>query len=249
MKYFQLISLQFLLNSEVLLSGDNAYPLENGVRQMGVFQPSIFGMKNNLEVSTHPILFLIKPNFQVKKYHGELKGIGLASRYSFDYFTQLLKLIQREGEFGILSKDPDIGEIPNLFIIQWEWLVTKKLTDFSLTGKLGMSICPGCDLDKRHLVDLPLAYPRMAIYHYGIAANSGFDLNYNHSENISIKTDLDLLFLPEVDIFIKHKLLCNYQFSTKYTLSVGYILTHGNYPYGKQVDIFPLIDLSWKWKK
>ena len=198
MKYFQLISLLFVLNSEVLFSRDYAYPLENGTRHMGVFQPRIYGMKKNIEIITHPILFLIKPNIQLKKYHGELKDIGLASRYSFDYSTQLLKLIQREGEFGILSKDPDIGEIPNLFIIQWEWLVTKKLTELSLTGKLGMSICPGCELDKRHLVDLPLAYPRMAIYHYGIAANSGVDIDYYHSDKISIKTDLDLIFLPEL---------------------------------------------------
>ena len=232
-----------------LFPGDYAYLLKTGTRQMGVFQPSIFGMKNNLEVSTHPILFLIKPNFQVKKYHGELKGIGLASRYSFDYSTQLLKLIQREGEFGILSKDPDIGAIPNLFIIQGEWLITKKLTGHSLTGKLGMSICPGCELDKRHLVDLPLAYPRMAIYHYGIAANSGVDMDYYHSDKISIKTDLDLIFLPEEDIFLEHKLLYKYQLSTKYILSVGYKLAYGKYPYGKQLDIFPLVDLSWRWKK
>ena len=249
MKYFQLISLLFLLNSEVLLPADNAYPLENGVRQMGVFQPRIYGMKNNLEVSTHPILFLIKPNVQLKKFHGELKSIGLASRYSFDYPTQLLKLIQREGKYGILSKDPDIGNIPHLILFKGEWLVTKKLTSLLLTGKLGMSICPGCELDKRHLVDLPLAYPRMAIYHYGISANSGVDLDYNHTEKISIKTDFDFLFLPEEDIFLEHKLLFNYQFSTKYTLSTGYKLTYGNYPYGEQWDIFPLIDLSWKWKK
>jgi len=61
--------------------------------------------------------------------------------------------------------------------------------------------------------------------------------------------DLDLLLLPEVNIFIEHKLLCNYQFSTKYTLSAGYKLTNGNYPYGEQWDIFPLIDLSWQWEK
>ena len=127
--------------------------------------------------------------------------------------------------------------------------MTKKLTELSITGKLGMSMCPGCDLDKRHLVDLPLAYPRMAIYHYGIATNAGVDFDYNFTENSSIKMDLDLLFLPEVNIFIEHKLLCNYQFSTKYTLAAGYKLTYGNYPYGEQWDIFPLIDLSWKWKK
>ena len=216
---------------------------------MGVFQPRIYGMKNNLEISTHPILFLIKPNIQVKKFHVELKDIGLASRYSLDYPTQLLKLIQREGKFGILSKDPDIGEIPNIFIFQMEWLVTKKLTQLSLTGKLGMSICPGCELDKRHLVDLPLAYPRMAIYHYGIATNSGIDLEYIHTEKISIKTDLDFLLLPEEDIFFEHKLLFNYQLSKKYILSAGYKLIHGNYPFGEQWDFFPLIDLSWEWEK
>ena len=232
-----------------LFPRDYAYPLENGVRQMGIFQPRIYGMKNNLEISTHPILFLIKPNVRVKKFHGEIKSIGLASCYSFDYPTQLLKLIQREGKYGILSKDPNIGNIPNLFVFQGEWMMTKMLTNFSLTGKLGLSICPGCELDKRHMVDLPLAYPRMAIYHYGIAANSGADLDYNLSENISIKTDIDLIFLPEEDIFLEHKLLWNYQFSTKYTLSAGYKLTHGNYPYGNQWDFFPLIDLSWIWKK
>ena len=112
-----------------------------------------------------------------------------------------------------------------------------------------MSICPTCELDKRHMVDLPLAYPRMAIYHYGIAANSGIDLDYNHTEKISIKTDFDFLFLPEEDIFFEHKLLFNYQFSTKYSLSTGYKLTYGNYPYGNQWDIFPLIDFSWQWEK
>ncbi|SVD06632.1 uncharacterized protein METZ01_LOCUS359486, partial [marine metagenome] len=34
----------FLLNGEVLFSDDYAYPLENGQRQMGVFQPRIYGM-------------------------------------------------------------------------------------------------------------------------------------------------------------------------------------------------------------
>ena len=249
MKILHSILIAIILNLSFLFPVDYAYLLNNGVCHMGVFQPRVYGMKNNLEISTHPILFLIKPNIRLKKFHGELKGIGLASRYSFDYPTQLLKLMQREGKFGILSIDPDVGPIPNLFILQGEWLVTKKMTSHSLTGKLGMSICPGCELDKRHLVDLPLAYPRMAIYHYGISANTGVDLDYNYSEKISIKMDLDFLLLPEEDIFFEHKLMFNYQFPTKYTLSTGYKLTYGNYPYGEQWDIFPLIDFSWKWEK
>ena len=238
-----------ILNVGYIFSSDNAYPLADGSRQMGVFQPRIYGMKNNLEISTHPLFFLVKPNIRVKKHLGEFKGFGLASRYSFDYPTLLLKLIQRKGKFGLLSKDPDVGDIPNIFVFQGEWLVTKRSSQSSITSKIGMSICPGCELDKRHLIDLPLAYPRMALYHYGIAANTGIDLDYNFSDRITIKTDFDIIFIPDLGLYFEHKSLFHYHIFTKYTLSAGYKLTRGNYPYGSYWDIFPLIDLKWFWRK
>ena len=249
MKITLQISFLILVVAGILLADDTAYPLENGQRQMGVFQPRIYGMNNNLEISTHPLLFFVKPNVKVKKHHGEYKGLGMASRFSFDYPTPLLKLIQREGKFGILSKDPDIGDIPNLFVFQGEFLVTKKSADYSLTGKAGLSICPGCELDKRHLVDLPLAYPRMTVFHHGFASNVGLDLDYIYSEKISLKTDIDLFIIPDEDVFIENKFMINYQYSPKYTLKGGVKLTQGTYPFGKQLDIFPLIDLSWSWEK
>ena len=250
MKIVQYISL--LIFTGILLAGDSAYTLENGKRQMGVFQPITYGMKNNVELSTHPLLFFIKPNVRVKKYLGEYKGLGMASRFSFDYPTPFLKLIQREGTFGILSKDPNIpnnGKIPNLFVFQGELLVTKKSADYSLTGKAGLSICPGCEIDSRHLVDLPLAYPRMLVYEKGLSTNIGLDFYYDYSEKISLKTDIDLFFISDKDVFVENKFMINYQLSPKYTLTGGIKLTQGTYPFGKQLDIFPLIDLSWSWEK
>jgi len=249
MKIILQISFMILVIAGILLAGDTAYPLENGQRQMGVFQPRIYGMNNNLEISTHPLLFFVKPNVKVKKHHGEYKGLGMASRFSFDYPTPLLKLIQREGIFGILSKDPDIGDIPNLFVFQGELLVTKKSADYSLTGKTGLSICPGCEIDSRHLVDLPLAYPRMLVYEKGFSTNIGLDFYYDYSEKISLNTDIDLFFISDKDVFVENKFIINYQFSPKYTLTGGVKLTQGTYPFGKQLDIFPLIDLSWSWEK
>jgi len=247
MKYYHRISI--LLYIGLLFSGDSAYPLENGQRQMGVFQPRIYGMNNNLEISTHPLLFFVKPNIKVKKHNGEYKGLGMASRFSFDYPTPFLKLIQREGIFGILSKDPDIGDIPNLFVFQGELLVTKKSANYSLTGKAGLSICPSCEIDSRHLVDLPLAYPRMLVYEKGLSTNIGLDFYYDYSEKIFLKTDIDLFFILGKEVFIENKFMINYQFSPKYTLTGGVKLTQGTYPFGKQRDIFPLIDLSWSWEK
>ena len=51
----------------LLLSKDFAYSLDEGSRQMGIFHPVIYGMKNDIEFTTHPILFIIKPNFKIKK--------------------------------------------------------------------------------------------------------------------------------------------------------------------------------------
>ena len=241
-----------ILNLKFLFPADYAYSLENGVRKMGVFQPRIYGMKNNVEVSTHPILFFIKPNFRVKKFHREINGFGLAYRYSFDYPTYLLRILQKDGIGGLLANDPDVGKVPNLIVLQGEWLATKKMSNYSLTGKLGLSTCLGCKLDNRHLIDYDLAYPRMALYHYGIGSNMGLDWDYTLSEIISMKVDMDLLFLPEEHAFIEHKFLFYYTFSEKYTLSGGYKFCYGYYPFSKEQglwNLFPLLDLSWKWEK
>ena len=73
-----------------------------------------------------------------------------------------------------------------------------------------MSLCPGCEMDMRHLIDYDLIYPRMALYHYGMGANMGADLDYVHSEKINMKADVDILLLPEEQAFLEHKFLFHY---------------------------------------
>ena len=65
MKITLQINFLILVIAGILIGGDTAYPLESGQRQMGVFQPRIYGMNNNLEISTHPLLFFVKPNVKV----------------------------------------------------------------------------------------------------------------------------------------------------------------------------------------
>ena len=252
MKIILQISFILLVVGGILLANDTAYPLENGQRQMGVFQPRIYGMNNNLEISTHPLLFFVKPNVKLKKFYKEINGLGLASRYSFDYPTPLLKILQKKGIGGLLSNPNDVGKIPHLIVLQGELLATKIFTQHSVTAKLGMSTCLGCALDSRHLIDYDLAYPRMALYHHGIGANMGLDLDYIYSEKISLKADGDLLFLPEENVFIEHKFLIHYTLSSNYTLSGGYKYSYGYYPFNKREglwNLFPLLDLSWQWNK
>ena len=66
MKIHNFFILLICFNIGILLSEDSAYPLEDGLRKSSIFQPRIYGMKNNWELSTHPILFIIKPNIKIK---------------------------------------------------------------------------------------------------------------------------------------------------------------------------------------
>jgi len=241
-----------LINLSIIFPRDSAYLLKHGERSMGIFQPRIYGLNEKMEFSTHPILFFIKPNMKLKIFHGQKKEIGIASRYSLDYPTPLLKLIQHRNNFAFISEDPDIGEIQNLLVLKGELLGTKKYLNYFLTAKLGISICPGCKMDTRHLIDYDLVYPRMAIYNYGIGANMGLDWDYTYSGKISLKADLDLLFLPEEHPFIEHKFLLHYSLSDKYTISGGYKFCYGYYPFSNEKglwNLFPILDLKWKWKK
>ena len=246
-KYFYK-KLILLLYLGYLFSNDSAFTIGQNNRQIGLFNPYVMANKT-LEISTHPILFFIKPNFRIKKYLGKKYNFDFAGRFSFDYPTNFLKLIQREGEFGILSIDPTIKKIPHLFTFQSELLSTKKIASFNITNKIGFSFCPGCDLDSRNIVDLPVIYPRMKLYENKILSNIGFDLEYLLSDKIILNTDLDFLMLPKKDIFIEHKFLLNYLLSKKISLTTGYKLAYGKYPYGKQLDLYPLIDISFHWSR
>ena len=79
MKILHCILIVIIINLSFLFPVDYAYLLENGVRQMGVCQPRVYGMKYNLEISTHHILFLIKPNIRMKKFSITVKKIKLGN--------------------------------------------------------------------------------------------------------------------------------------------------------------------------
>ena len=248
MKFYYYKKLIILFFIGFLYSKDSALSIGENNRQIGLFKPYVIATES-LEISTHPILFFIKPNFKVKRYLGKKYNLDLAGRFSFDYPSQLLKLIQREGTGGVLSIDPTIKKIPHLFIFQSELLSTKKIASFNITNKIGFSFCPGCDLDSRNIVDLPVIYPRMKLYENKILSNIGFDLEYLLSDKLILNTDLDFLMLPKEDIFIEHKFLLNYLCSKKISLTTGYKLAYGKYPYGKQLDLYPLIDISFHWSR
>tara|TARA_B100000131_G_scaffold317108_1_gene358472 strand:- start:56 stop:790 length:735 start_codon:yes stop_codon:yes gene_type:complete len=240
-----------LIYINILSAHDTAFVIGKNNKSMGVFQPLIYGYNEKIDISTHPILFFIKPNIKLKIYHSKIKNINFATRYSFEYITPLLKLMQHRGYFALISEDPNIGKINQILTLKTEILGTKKNQNYTITGKAGISICPRCKIDDRHIIDYDLIYPRMVLYKNNIDANLGLDINYYFSKKILFKTDLDLIFIPKENPFIEHKFIFNYILSKKYTLSAGYKYCYGFYPFNKdkgQWNLFPLIDIKWNFR-
>ena len=253
MKKIYLILHITIFTLSYITARDHAYSLDSEKRQMSFFQPNIFTFDNKYELSIHPLLFFVLPNAKIKKFHNDYNGLGIATRYGFYYPTPILKILQKKGKFGFISKDPEIRDIPQLWILQSEVLATKIFSNYHITSKFGLSLCIDCDLDPRHIIDYDLIYHRMAIYKHGYSTNTGIDFDLFYFKNLSFKADLDLFILPKEKPFLEHKLLLNYHFLKKMTLTAGYKFCYGNLPFNRNNEfrwnLFPIIDLSWSWTK
>ncbi len=222
-----------------------------GERSMGIFQPLRLGVGHDFELTTHPGLFFIMPNLTVQKYHGKTGGWMLASRIYVAYPTLLLRTIQKNGIGGIIAPDPDIQKIPQLLYWRGEIRIGRELPRALVTLKSGVALgFGGTKLDERLWIDYPMVFHRMGVLFNGWGLNIGADFRYHLNPKMDILLDVDLFSLPgsAYSGFIEHKTILTWYGWNKLQLCGGYKLSHGEYPYGSQWYLVPLIDLTWQWQ-
>ena len=234
-------------------STGTAYTLPAGRWEKGLFQPLRYGQTERLEWATHPVLNLVVPNLRVKVAHREFKGWTLATRHGFHYPTPLLRLVRRPGIGGLISPEDDIPDIPHILAARSELLATRAISpSLRLTGKGGVSVAlRSGELDERATIDLPIVFPRMALFLHGYQLNLGMDLLADFPGRWAIWTDVDLLMIPsaEESFSLEHKGLAIWSRSERFQVLIGYKLVYGAYPdYPRartQWHLLPLIDLQW----
>jgi hypothetical protein len=89
----------------------------------------------------------------------------------------------------------------------------------------------------------------MGAYFNGHKFNLGADARYNVSDQFSVLLDGDAVIIPTEDIFWESKLLGEYQLDNQWGILLGAKLTYGNYPFGKQTRLLPLLDITYQWTK
>ena len=225
---------------------------------VGIFQPLRYGLKEGLELSSHPGWFFILPNASFKVPFAYFKSFNAATKVSFAYPTPLLNILSREGIGGLI--DPNLT-IPPMLGVSGSFIMSKEMLGVNLTAKAGLDFgLVFGDLDTRSNIDLPIVYHRLEVFHNGWGWHTGLDLDRALIKKFRILIDLDLRFIPNPnnsktnnytmrsgDYSIEHKMLLIWERSSRFRIMTGYKLVSGDYPYGKQTRLLPYIPFMEQW--
>ena len=237
-------------SSSKIWSSGSAHVLPQKRVEVGLFQALNYGQSENITWSTHPIYFLIMPNLSVKWSHGFWKDWLIASRHSAWYPTYLLRTIAREGTGGIISPEFDI---PQMFAVNNEFLITRYFgDDLLLTAKAGLALgIKFGGLDDRTTIDLPLIYNRLAVFYHGYQLRAGIEGQGKFYKNWNYLLDADYFYIPAVDHnkSFEHKGMILWNKSPVTQIAFGYKLVYGDYPFGGQWHVLPVLDIQKAWMR
>jgi hypothetical protein len=239
-------------------SSGTAYSLPKGQWETGLFQPVRYGLNDDQDIVLHPFFALKLPNLVFKKTWTEKNSWTIASRHGFYYPTPLLQSITGAGKFKIVAPQ---FEFPTLIGLTNEILATRSVGTGQLTGKAGLLLgLGGGDLDPLSTIDIPLVYPRLAVYYNGWGLRLGSDYVAPIKGRWSGFVDGDVFLYPGSSsaLFFETKVLLIWTKSSRLRLMVGYKLTYGKYPFGSHWQIlppklptfpvgWPLIDIQITW--
>ena len=244
--------------SQVNWDSHSARIMPRGKWSVGIFHPIRYGIKDGLELSSHPGWFFILPNASFKVPFADYKSFNTATKVSFAYPTPLLNMLSKEGIGGII--DPNLT-IPPMLGVSGSFIMSRELLGINLTAKAGLDFgLVFGDLDTRSNIDLPIVYHRLEVFHNGWGWHTGLDLDRALIKKFWIFMDLDLRFIPNLDnsgtnnytmrsgdYSIEHKMLLIWEDSPKFRVMIGYKLVSGEYPYGKQTRLLPYVPLLERW--
>lgn len=226
-------------------TGGTAYTLAKHRFEIGLFTGSRYGITDKLELSTRPLLFLLAPQVKIKKSWGEYSGFSVATEHGFLYPTQILRLVARKGIGGLIS-----GEftIPEMFAIDNRLRISyKPFKNTILSANAGLTFAVKFnDLDSRTTIDLPVIYPRLAVFYNQPEFDLGIDFRGEFSPRFGFIFNVENFILANTteNYFLENKGILTYT-SKKQSLRVegGYQLCYGKYPSGSQWHLLPVIAL------
>ena len=213
--------------------------------ELGLFTASRYGITDKLELSAHPVMFFIMPQVKLKVGWGEYAGFVLATEHGVFYPTLFMRLVATEGTGGLISPE---FTIPQMFAISNRFLASyRPFKKAVITAHAGITFAvKSGPLDLRTTIDLPVIYPRLAVFYNEPEFDAGIDFRGQFIPKLGWLFNVENFIVcgTEENYFLENKGVLCYS-SKKATLRVeaGYKLCFGKYPAGPQWHLLPVIDL------
>lgn len=250
----------FSANDSFAIFNDCAVVMPEKSYEVGLFQPLRYSISDDFEISTHPLAFFVMPNIQAKKCYSEISDRWIfASEHSLFYPTPFLKLVAKEGIGGLIANELN-EDIPHMVSMYNGILITCRNSGNSenfITFIAGVSFAMNAGgLDSRTSIDLPLVYPRLQVFHEGYGLKYGVNWQLFFNKPFILDTELEVFHFPSSNENLHIELSTFFSYidfddakNKGVQYSIGCKLIRGEYPFGIQYHLLPMLDVNWIIKK
>jgi hypothetical protein len=215
--------------------------------ELALFTTSRYGITDKLELSAHPLMVFLMPQVKLKVGWGKYSGFALATEHGIFHPTLFLRLVARKGTGGLISPE---YTIPQMFAIYNRFLVSySPFRQALLTAHAGIEFAVKFgSLDPQSTIDLPIVYPRLAVFYNEPEFDAGLDFRGKFIPRLGWLFNFENFIVCGTprNYFMENKGVLAYT-SKKETLRLeaGYKLCFGIYPHGSQWHLLPVIDLAF----
>ena len=233
---------------------ETASIIDKGRKEVGLFSPFRVGLQNGMELSINK--FILIPTVSIKQSRPSFNQWSMAQKFQLSYPSAGMKWLQSPlgqelGEpdmFALISPEFDI---PQMVSIYGELIATSGSNQkgrLTLNGGGGFSI-NGKNLSDDATIDLPIAYPRLSIYFNGLLFKLGGEYYKKINTTLFYVVDYDMFLMPNVRgrYAFEHKSALIWSKNQKFRLLLGYKLIAGEYPFGPQAHLLPVLDFQFGW--
>jgi hypothetical protein len=230
-----------------------SYLLSKGEYRYSLFSKAEYGLTDNITLSAHPLWIFIAPSIDIRWRWISSDSYSLSWIHGISCPTPAMNLFALEGTGGLISPEFDIpfmlalrnGVISTWKTKQGHTITSEFAVEFAL---LNDKLQPGSS------IDIPVISPRNAVYY----KNIGVDVALAAEGKIIGKFDYyskaqAFVFPAKNDkytneygetsrFFGEFSGLIFWNLSKKSKLGLGGRLCYGDYPFGTQWHLLPMID-------
>lgn len=225
-------------------SGNSALLMPQGKWESGLFQPFRYGLNEKLELRAGALIFPLLPNAGLKISHGKIWGFDFASEHDLGYPTLFLNIVAAKGVGGLIS--PQFS-FPFMLSFTNSITISKPVRTSSLfAADLGLAFAARAGKpDYQATIDMPLIYPRMAHYYEGVSIRAGLTFKGKFAKNLFYEENgrLFIITRESENFFVENYGTIMWAASKSLRFKAGYVLSWGLYPYGRQAQMWPVIDI------